>query len=128
MADPNPGVYEPGQNITVYTSAAVTSKTFVAITGNRQSGLSNNITVGPATAAGRIAGVAAQDIAINKHGTIHRGGGRVTYVTAGGTIAAGAEVEVGAGGTAVTLSAGKAVGYAVTGATSGNDAEISLYY
>jgi len=58
---------------------------------------------------------------------IKRGKDRVTFVTASGPIAAFAEVEVGAAGVAVTKTSGVAVGYAVTAAASGADAEISLY-
>jgi len=127
MADDNPGVYEPGQNITATTSAAVTSRTFVAVTGNRSS-THGTITVGPATAAGRIAGVAARDTASGRQVTLHRGGGRVTFVTTSAAVTAGQEVEVGTGGTAVPKASGVAVGYALTAAASGADAEISLYY
>ncbi len=59
--------------------------------------------------------------------TLIRGNSRVVKVTAGGSIAANAEVEVGANAKAVTKSSGVAVGYAITGASSGAVAEISLY-
>lgn len=124
MANENAGVYEPGQDITGHASAAVTGKRFLKISGNRSDG---NIAVAHADAAGRVCGVSAFDAAINKKVSVIRGNSRVTFVTAGGNIAAFAEVEVGANGTAVTLAAGKAVGYAITAATNGNDAEISLY-
>ena len=72
-------------------------------------------------------GVAASDAASGELVTIARGNSRVVKVTTAGIIAAGAEVEVGSAGKAVTLSAGVPVGYAITGAASGADAEISLY-
>jgi hypothetical protein len=50
----------------------------------------------------------------------------IVPVTAGGTIAAGAQVEVGTNGQAVTLASGKAVGTCCDGATNGNDARIAL--
>jgi hypothetical protein len=81
----------------------------------------------PATAAGRVVGVARSDAASGELVTIARGGGRVVRVTAGGSIAAFAEVEVGSAGKAVTKSSGVAVGYALTAATNNTDAEISLY-
>lgn len=124
MANENIGVYEPGQDITGHASAAVTGKRFLKISGNRSDG---NIAVAHADAAGRVCGVSAFDAAINKKVSVIRGNSRVTFVTAGGNIAAFAEVEVGANGTAVTLAAGKAVGYAITAAVNGADAEISLY-
>lgn len=124
MANENIGVYEPGADISGMTTGAVTGKRFLAISGNRVGG---NIAVAHATAAGRICGVSQQDAASGELVGIKRGSGRVTFVTAAGTIAAFAEVEVGSSGQAVTKASGIAVGYAVTGATSGNDAEISLY-
>ncbi len=124
MANENPGVYEPGKDLTCHASAAITGKRFVAISGSRTGG---NITVAHATAAGRAFGVSKYDAASGTKVGVHRGNSRVTFVTAQANIAAGAEVEVGTNGQAVTKSAGIAVGFAVTAATTGNDAEISLY-
>jgi hypothetical protein len=124
MANENVGVYEPGRNITGHTTAAVTGKRFLKITGNRTDG---NISVAHADAAGRVCGVSEFDAAIGQKVGIARGNSRVTFVTAGGAIAAFAEVEVGANGTAVTKAAGIAVGYAITAAANAADAEISLY-
>jgi len=121
----NPSIYDPGADISAEATAAVAARTFLAISGNRTSG--GNIAVAPATAAGRICGVAANDAAIGGLVTLVRGNSRVVKVAAAGTIVAGAEVEVGAGGKAVTKSSGIAVGYAITGAPAGSDAEISLY-
>jgi hypothetical protein len=123
----NVGVYSPGRDITGEATAAITAKTFLAITGDRSTTSGGNIAVAPATAAGRIVGVARNDAATGQLVTIARGNSRVVKVTANGTIAAFAEVQVGANGQAVTKSSGVAVGYALTGATSGVDAEISLY-
>jgi hypothetical protein len=119
------GIYNPDENLTGEATATVTAKTFLQISGNRVSG--GNIAVAPATAAGRTCGVARNDAASGELVTIARGNSRVVKVTANGTIAAFAEVQVGASGQAVTKSSGVAVGYALTGATSGADAEISLY-
>ncbi|WP_018599664.1 capsid cement protein [Mycobacterium sp. 155] len=121
----NPSVYDPGANITAQATAVVTARTFLAISGNRVSG--GNLAVATATAAGRVCGVAGNDAANGGLVTVVRGNSRVVRVTTAGIIAAGAEVEVGAAGKAVTKTAGVAVGYAVTGAASGDDAEISLY-
>jgi hypothetical protein len=55
-----------------------------------------------------------------------RGNSRVTYVTAGAAITAGTDVQVGEDGKAVPATDGVVVGYAVTGAANGTDAEISL--
>lgn len=121
----NPSVYDPGSTITGQATAAVTAKRFLAISGNRTAG--GNISVAPAAPAGRTCGVAGNDAAVGDLVRVVRGGGRVVRVTASGAIAAGAEVQVGANGTAATLAAGVAVGYAITGAADATDAEISLY-
>lgn len=126
MANENYGIYEPGRDITGKTSGAVTGKRFLAITGNRDA-TTGNLTVAHATAAGRVCGVSKYDAASGALVGIMRGNSRVVSVTAGGNIAAFAEVEVGTSGQAVTKASGIAVGYAVTAATSGGDAEISLY-
>lgn len=124
MANENYGVYEPGADITGHATAAVTGKRFLAITGNRTDG---NISVAHATAAGRTCGVSKYDAASGKKVGVMRGNSRVVHVTAEAAIAAFAEVQVGANGQAITKSAGIAVGYALTAATLGGDAEISLY-
>jgi len=124
VATENIGVYEPGQDVTGHASAAVTSRRFVKISGNRTDG---NVAVAHADAAGRVFGVAAFDAAIGKKVNVVRGNSRVTFVLAGAAIAAFEEVEVGANGTAVPLAAGVAVGYAITAAANAADAEISLY-
>ncbi|TAK32342.1 MAG: DUF2190 domain-containing protein [Myxococcaceae bacterium] len=116
---------QPGTEVTGQASAAVTGKRFLAITGNMQT--DGSITVAHATAAGRICGVAKYDAASGAKVGVIRGSKAVVPVTAGGTIAAGAEVEVGTNGQAVTKSAGVAVGYVETGATNGNDARVVLY-
>lgn len=121
----NPSVYDPGATITGQATAAVTAKRFLAISGNRTAG--GNISVATAAAAGRTCGVAGNDAAVGELVRVVRGGGRVVRVTASGAIGAGAEVQVGANGTAATLAAGVAVGYAITSAADATDAEISLY-
>lgn len=120
---PNPRVYSPGADVTAEATATVTARRFVAISGNRVAG--GNLAAAHATAAGRVFGVSAADAASGELFTVVRDG--VVKVLAGGTIAAFAEVEVGTDGKAVTLSAGVAVGYALTGVTNNNVAEISLY-
>lgn len=124
MANDNVGVYEPGRDITGRATAAVTGKRFLKISGNRSNG---NIAVAHADAAGRVCGVSKYDAASGAIVGVARGNSRVTHVTADGAIAAFAEVEVGATGKAKTKTAGIAVGYALTAAADGADAEISLY-
>lgn len=117
-------VYAPGQDITAVAATEVTAKRFVKIAGNRSGG---NVSVAQADAAGRICGVARDDAAAGALLAVARGNSRVVRVRAAAAISAGAEVEVGADGQAVPRTAGVAVGYAVTAATTGTDAEISLY-
>lgn len=124
--------YKPGQDLPCHAATAVVGKRCVMITGNRQSGpgLSataegGNYQVGPATAAGRILGVAAHDAGIGEKVAVLRSG--VVPITAGAGIAAFAEVEVGTAGQVITKSAGIAVGVCLTGAANGADAEIALY-
>lgn len=124
MDNQNPGVYEPGRDISGRAESDVTGKRFLAIVGDRDGG---NISVGHATDAGRVCGVSKYDAAAGSVVGVARGNSRVTLVTAAGSIAAFGEVEVGANGAATALAEGEAVGYAVTSATDGGDAEISLY-
>lgn len=127
MTNPNVGLYEPGRDLTGRASTAVTGKRFLAIVGNRDRG---NLAVGHATAAGRVCGVSKYDAAVGAVVGVARGNSRVTFVAtppAGTALAAFAEVEVGANGTAVARTTGIAVGYTVTGTAIGVDAEISLY-
>lgn len=121
----NPSVYDPGANITAEATGSITARRFLAISGNRTTG--GNVAVVTATAAGRICGVAGNDAATGDLVTVVRGNSRVVKVAAGGSINAGAEVEVGSAGKAVAKSSGVAVGYALTGASNNTDAEISLY-
>lgn len=122
MANEAKPLFRPGANVTVKTTAAVTGKTFVGVSAAPDA--DDLIKAATATAATKAFGVAARDIASGDVGLILRGG--IVNVTAGGTIAAGAEVEVGSGGKAVTLASGKSVGTAVSAGTSNNDVLVAL--
>ncbi len=129
MTNPNVGVYEPGRDLTGRASTAVTGKRFLKITGDRAS-VGGNIAVAHADAGGRVCGVSKYDAAVAAVIGVARGNSRVTFVAtppAGTALVAFAEVEVGAGGTAVARGTGIAVGYTVTGSAVGVDAEVSLY-
>jgi hypothetical protein len=136
MANELIAYYAPGARITARASAAVTGKRFLKISGNRTSASGSGLTstaeggviqVAHADAAGRVCGVANADAGIGEMVGIERGNSKVVPVTASGAIAAFAEVEVGATGMAVTKTTGIAVGYAITAAADGADAQISLY-
>lgn len=129
--------YDDGEEITGHVDVAVAGKTFVKINNNIQSGpgLSaagvsgggGNIRIAPADAAGRKFGVAAWDAAVGTKVTVLRSPGIVVPVIAGAALTAFQEVEIGAGGKAVPLAAGRAVGYALTAAAQDADAMIHLY-
>jgi len=120
----NVRVYKPGQDITAEVSTGtVAVKRFVKIAASRTSG--GNLAVAQAAAGDRAFGVAAHNAATGQLVHVARGG--VVKVVAAGAIGAGAEVQVGAAGAAAVKAAGIAVGYAVTAAVDGADAEIALY-
>ncbi|WP_461665647.1 capsid cement protein [Gordonia sputi] len=119
---PNPRVYAPGGDITAQATAAVAGRRFVAISANRTT--DGTLSVAHPTAGARAFGVAKADAAIGELVGVARDG--VVKVRAGAAIAAGVDVEVGASGQAVTRTSGIAVGYTLTAAASGTDAEIAL--
>lgn len=121
-------------DVTFQATAAVTGKRFVSPSADITSGpgLSStsegsNLRMAHTTAAAKAFGVSTYDVASGAKGGAIGTPGRIVPVTAGGTITAGAEVEVGTTGQAVTLATGKAAGLAVTSATSGNDVFVKLY-
>lgn len=116
---------QPGAEVTAQASAAITGKRFVSISGNLQT--DGSLTVAQTGAGLRAVGVAKYDAASGAKVGVLRGSKMVVPVTAGGTIAAGAEVEADAQGRAITKASGVALGYVETGATSGNDARVVLY-
>ncbi|MDQ1174176.1 hypothetical protein QE430_002483 [Microbacterium testaceum] len=127
MANESIPLYRPGNDLTATASAAIVGKTFVDVTGGVNVATGAPITVTTATAAGLTVGVASRDTASGAKLHVLRGKGSVVPVTAGGNIAVGNEVEVGASGRAVVLASGKARGRAWSAGTSGNDVFIELY-
>lgn len=95
MGDYTP-VYKPGQAVTFTATAAVTGGQHVAVSGD--------MSVAPAAAGSAMCvGQAGHDAASGERVTVHLPGRPVHEATAGGTIAAGAGVKVGA--TAATVVA-----------------------
>jgi hypothetical protein len=120
--------YRPGDDVTATAgSGGIVGKTFVNISAALDPVAGTPATVVTAAAAGLTSGVASRDTAAGAKLHVLRGPGIIIPVTAGGTIALGAEVEVGANGRAVTLASGKARGRAWSAGTSGNDVFIELY-
>lgn len=110
-------LYRPGQDITAVTTGAVVGKTFVDYSAAMTTGLPS---VNTATAAGKVAGVAAYDAASGARVAVIRGKGQIVPVTSGAAITALAEVEVGTAGKAVAFSAGVKVGRALSAAAGAN--------
>lgn len=111
-------LFRPGNDVTCLTTGAVTGCTFVDISATRDT-TTGLIKVVTATAAGLSFGVASKDAASGARVVVVRGKGSIVPILCGGAITAGAEVEIGSGGKAVTIAAGKARGRAVeTGANN----------
>lgn len=121
-------LYRPGGDLTaIVGSGGVTGKTFVDISAALSASAGTDPTVVTATAAGLTCGVAARDAAAGAKVSIVRTPGAIVPITAGGNISAGAEVEVGTGGKAVTIGTGKARGRAWTAGSNNNDVFVELY-
>lgn len=121
-------LYRPGGDLTVTVGAGgVVGKTFVNLSAAVNPGSGALATVVTATGGALTAGVAVRDAAAAGKVAIIRTPGSIVPVTAGGTIAVGAEVEVGASGRAVTIASGRARGRAWTAGTTGNDVYVELY-
>ncbi|MEV0031428.1 capsid cement protein [Nocardia sp. NPDC050793] len=123
MANECTPLFRPGKDVTVLTTGAVTGKTFLAISAAPDT--YGQLKAATCTAAAKAFGVAARDAASGARVLVIKQG--IVPVTAGGTIAVGAEVEVGSSGKAVTLASGKAVGMAVSAGTNNADVLVDLY-
>ncbi|MGP5589946.1 DUF2190 domain-containing protein [Corynebacterium variabile] len=117
--------YNDGSDITAQATATVVGKTFAAIAGDMTAeGL---LTVKPAATGGNTVGVVKYDADTGQKVGVARGSSRVITVTAGGTITAGDEVAVGAGGKAVKATEDAVVvGYSFNSVSTGADALVSL--
>lgn len=117
---------EDGERVTCIASAAVVGKTCVSISGNLNA--NGCYTVAPATAGGKVFGIAAWDAAIGAQVVVvTTTSGHIVPVTTSGVIAAGASVKPAANATIVTATAAeRSCGIALSGAASGADAIIQL--
>jgi hypothetical protein len=79
------------------------------------------------TLAGASSVFAKWDAATGQLVGIARGSKSVVPIKASGAITAFAEVEVTSAGQVAPKASGVAIGYAITAASSGDDAQISLY-
>lgn len=119
-------LFTEGDQVTFLASAAVTGKKFVDISAAADAS-TGVLRVAPPAAAGKVTGVAAFDAAQGGLVTVLRDRGSVVPVTAGGSVAFGAEVQVDATGAVVTLASGVAVGRAWSAGSAGNDVFVTLY-
>lgn len=115
-------LFNPAGDITATATAGITGKTFVKITGPRQTGLLQVATADTGTTA---LGVAKYDATTGDLVGIARGH-RIITVTAGEALTAGTAVQVGADGRAVPVSDGIPVGTAVDSAAAGTDCFVAL--
>lgn len=116
---------EPGSRVTATTTAAVTGKHAVAISGDLQD--DGTYSVALPTAGGRIFGIAAYDAPEGGRVPVIRTPGIILPVTAAAAVTAGSQVEVDATGAVVPLTTGAAIGTALTGADADEDAIIALF-
>jgi hypothetical protein len=127
MANEAIPLFRPGSDVTCLTTGAVTGKRLVGVsaTVDATTGL---IKVAHAGAGVRALGVAAYDAASGARVPVIAGPGTIVHVTSGAAITAGAQVEVGTTGRAITLASGVAVGHALSTAAGADvDVLVRLY-
>jgi hypothetical protein len=122
MANEAIPLFRPGSDVTCLTTAAVTGKRFAGISATRDA-TTGLLKVATCTAAAKAFGVFAYDAADASRVPVISGP-VIVHVDCGGTITAGAQVEVGASGKAVVLASGVAVGQALE--TGANNAEVLI--
>lgn len=124
-------------DVTFTATDDVNGKRFVQVTDDREGtpgglGLQdtyegNNYQAEHAPANGYVLGVSVYDVPSGGKGGVIGTPGRIVLVTCDGAIAAGAAVQVGANGKAKSqTSTNKVVGICLSGAGSGEDAEVKL--
>lgn len=123
MANETKPLFRPGHEVSVLATADVTGSTFVGVSATRDA-TTGLVKVAPGTAAAKAFGVASADFASGKVGSVIREG--ITFVTAGGAITAGAQVELATGGKVVTLASGVAVGQALETGSNNNPVLVAL--
>lgn len=120
-------LFEGGDRLSTKATAAVTGGRFLAPGGlTAGPGLTTStnptmINVAHAAAGAAALGIAEHDQAIGEEGITLCGSGMIVPATAGAAIAAGAQVEVGTVGKAITRATGIAVGIALMAAAADND-------
>jgi hypothetical protein len=128
-------LYEPGGRLTGRCTAAVTGGRFVRISAAPSSGPAlntsadgSNISVAHCGAAGKAIGVAGWDgPSVGDKIAVLARPGMIVPMTAGGTVAVGAEVESDANGKADTLASGRPNGLAITAGVNDGTIYVRLY-
>lgn len=117
---------EDGERVTCTPSADVTGTTLVSISGDRNA--DGTYTIAPASAGGKVFGVATWDAATGTKVTvITTTSGHIVPITTSGAVTAGQSIKPAAGGTAVAATAAdRACGIVLTGAASGAQAIVQL--
>lgn len=124
-------------DVTYRATAAVIGKRFIAPSGARTGGpglstdLQNVYRMAHAPAGGAATGVSRYDVPIDGLSSVFGQPGRIVPVTAEAAIAAGARLQVGAAGQAITQAVapatpGVAVAIAMSAAVAGADVEAKI--
>lgn len=123
MANETKPLFRPGHEVSVLTTGAVTGSLFVKVSATRDA-TTGLVKVATATAGVKPFGVATADIASGAVGSVLREG--ICFVTAGGAITAGAQVEIDSAGKAVAFASGVPVGTALETGSNGNPVLVAL--
>ncbi|CAB4197297.1 hypothetical protein UFOVP1313_4 [uncultured Caudovirales phage] len=111
-------------DITAVADGALVGGRFVKITGKPGDG--ENYYAETATAAAKAFGIAVHDVADGERVSLIGTPGRIVKATAGGTIAAGAQVQIGTDGKVVVLASGVPVGTALSAGVAAGSIDIKL--
>lgn len=102
---------QPSMAITLTPTASFLDKQYTFVTVDASGNMVNSAAGATACGVTQTPGIAGEPCNVMVHG--------VSFIKLGGTIASGAEVEVGANGAAVVLSTGKAVATCLVGGVAG---------
>lgn len=117
---------EDAERVTCTPSTNVVGKTCVSISGDRNA--DGSYTIAPATAGGKIFGIACWDALVGQKVTVITvTSGCIVPVTTSGVVTAGQSVKPAAGGTVIAATAlDRSIGIVLNGAASAADAIIQL--
>lgn len=119
-------------DVTYRATAAVIGKRFIAPSGNRTGGpalstdVQNVYRMAHAPVGAAATGVSRYDVPLDGMASVFGNPGRIVPVTAEAAIVAGARIQVGAAGQAITLTTGVPVAIAMSAAAAGADVEAKI--